>query len=156
MTERTYTDEDLEQLLPRELRGLLVVNGIELTQDGYDLVAEPLRTAAKTLAPATILVHRVLLTFGESPFQLETNEGAVTIDLKPEVAHWCGEGMVFIDLKKLAMVQPPFRVAGILEELCHAFMHIRDEDLVKRIVARLYPQVTWDGKKYRLASQPGR
>lgn len=140
----------LEALVPEELRGFIAIDAVPLSEPVLRDVSRAFREAIEAITPACRVRRRFYICFARSPFTLKMPNSELQLTFKPGVLHMHVEDMIFIDIPNLLSVRHEWRVACILEELCHAMMSISDEDLVGKVVSYLYPGITWQEGEYVL------
>jgi hypothetical protein len=97
--------------------------------------------AASRLDPCINHPKRLVAIFGEHPFMTNVGNGILTFSKVPDAVNAYVEGFAFFDIPRMLNYAPKLIVATILEELVHCMMNVRDEVLVKHMVAAMYPGV---------------
>lgn len=149
------TAEEIEGGIAAEHRNLFTITSAPLPRGMFRIV-EAFWVAYAAIAPATGFMHRVHIIFATAPFSLNLANGELRYTPhNPETIGTHVHGLVFLDCNNLLPLAYEHQVACILEELVHAFMHIRDENLVSVVVASLYSGVQWIGGKYVIVGASG-
>jgi len=147
----SITSQDIEVGIATECRGFFLVSSAPLPRS-MQCVVDAFWEAARRIAPAISVWHRIQVIFATAPFSIKLSNGELRfIPSNPELIGVTIENLVFLDCNRIAPLHPQIQVACVLEELVHALMHIRDESLVSVVVARLYPGVTLTDGRYTVS-----
>ncbi len=144
----TITSEQIESGIPESARGFFKIES-GLSGDGAWIVIQSFWKAVELILPKIHIKSPVQVIFATAPFRVHMNRGTLSFEPDEVVIGAHIYGFVFLDVVKLFNMDPRFQIAVILEELTHALMNIRDEVLVKKVVALLYPEVEFDPATFR-------
>jgi hypothetical protein len=148
------TKEQITQAIPESLQPFLIVKVVTEIPDEYAKTVGGFFIALQHFACAVHNWRQTFIYFGESPFISESNLGHVHLTLFEPAVATCWHETVWIDVKRLSTHLFDIRVAVVIEELCHAFLNIRDESLIKKVVCHLYPRVRYENGWYRCDRNP--
>src|SRR5437016_2395215 len=138
------TESHIVKGIPETLRPFLIILVVSPIPEKYALTIKAFWAALPPLAKAVQTWKQAFIYFGESPFIDESSRGdRVHFTLSEQPVATCWHDTVWIDVKRLNSHLFDFRVAAVLEELCHVFLNIKDETLVKRVVCHLYNRVRY-------------
>lgn len=65
-------------------------------------------------------------------------------EIRGNAIHIYYNNCIFFDIAKSSLYSEPLQLAMYLEELCHCYMNIKDEVLVKAVVANICPYVIYN------------
>lgn len=125
----------------------------DLSMDAMPLI-EAMWLSFRRIDPIINLDTLPELSFGigVSPFRVHS-EGVLRMDVALEEGTICAySGMsIFIDLLRLAKLPEIMWPIGFLEEIVHVVMRVSDEDMAKRIVTILYPEIGYIDGRYSIS-----
>lgn len=134
--------------IPVEARGHFNIVLASVPAHLLPAAVEAFWKATACILPSVRLTTPVNVIFGESPFCVPVQGAEMVFTTKGDAVNMHMEGFIFLDIAKMATYPFDFQVVAVLEELAHEMMNIRDEILVKHVVARLFPEVSTDGNRY--------
>lgn len=65
-------------------------------------------------------------------------------EIRGNAIHIHYNNCIFFDIAKSSLYSEPLQLAMYLEELCHCYMNIKDEVLVKVVVANICPNIIYN------------
>lgn len=127
--------------IPSNLQPFYLVMMLPQSSEIYPAI-QALWEAIHRIHPVLRNPTQIKIILSKSPFNIALNSGTLIYEPLQETVNSCIENLVFIDLEKtLSYQELEIQVICILEELVHVAMNVSDEQLVKHIVALLYPGV---------------
>ncbi len=139
------TARDISAKIPDDTRCFLPISSANLLLAMNDSV-NALLEAIDIVTGKVKLNQRVHIIIGTSPFTIALSNGVFSYSTQTQTIHANVENFIFLDFNKINQHPHQLKVACILEELVHALMNVKDENLVSRIVQCLYPHISLNGK----------
>jgi hypothetical protein len=146
-----FTVEELGKHIPRQFYETVIVIVNSLPRSAQSVV-DAFFKACEIIAPVFREPKPVTIIFGKSPFQIETELSKTTVEFINDTEQLTTDNRIYLSYPNLLQGTFEVQVAVILEELCHHFLNIEDESLVKGVVMALYPEVTFNRTKYESKS----
>lgn len=141
--------QELQNTLPTSMLGRVMISGDSLE---VDQTAEDVMDALRLIEP--LLIWKECRTVGiflgtERPFRVPAGLGVTWFDIPEATLHAAIDGVILIDCNAAKFVaSKDIRIAAILEELVHAFMHVHCETFVKHVVTLIIPRVAFRNGRY--------
>ena len=150
------TKDQITNAIPETLRPFLIITVTSEISDKYTTTIKAFFVALKHFYPAVQNLRQVLIHFGESPFLSESTVAQVRLTLSesPAPVALCWYDTIYFDVKRLDAYLFDYRVASFMEELCHVFLNIKAESLVKTVVSHLYSRARCENGDYRVELNP--
>jgi len=148
------TKDQITNAIPEALRPFLIITVTSEIHDDSGITIEAFLVALQHFHCAVQNWRQVFVHFGESPFTSESNVGRAELTLSDLPVALCWQDGIYFDVKRLNGHLFDQRVAAFLEELCHVFLNIKNEPLVKRVVAHLYPRLSYENGNYHIERNP--
>lgn len=148
--------QELQNSVSATMLGRVLISGDSLE---VDQTAEDVMDALRLIEP--LLFWKECKTVGiflgtKRPFRFPTTLSEVVFDVGKSTLHATFDNVCLIDCSSEQHVQSKnLRVAAILEELVHAFMHIHCEAFVKDVVSLILPSVLYRNGSYLDRVQDG-
>ena len=88
------------------------------------------------------------IEMADIPSQLQLQHATLSVRLSPPTLHMAIENFAFLDLNHMIGLPDALQRACVLEELTHVLMNVKDEHIVKLMVAEMLPDVRYVNGKY--------
>jgi len=138
---------DIKAGIPAEFRSFFQI--VKLNPDLITLqLAESFWHSIALFGRVSRLSKPCKIILDTSPFCIDLGVGKLSFLAEEKTYHIAIENIVFLDIKKAAMLPQNFQIATFLEEFVHALMDVEDEDLTSKIVAAIYPGIKYVDGKY--------
>ncbi|MEH8058099.1 hypothetical protein [Gallibacterium anatis] len=102
----------------------------------------------QTISQFVHLNKTVNVIVGSCLFELSMSNSVLSVQILEPALHIAIENFVFLDLNVMLSLPPSLQKACAVEELAHVLMNIRDEHLVKMVVAEMLPDVAYQNGQY--------
>jgi hypothetical protein len=137
---RLLTAEDLlekaDSLVMRYLE-IRVADGVPYHRD----FVIAFQAATRLIAPVLNRPTFLYVIVGSSPFELRIGHHKLVFEQSETVSGTHLNGVIFLNFGRLSPCSLKMMTAGILEELAHGMLSIKDEHLVRNVVSYLWPAV---------------
>ncbi|MDA3979010.1 hypothetical protein [Gallibacterium sp. AGMB14963] len=143
MLDSTY----IYQKLPMETRPFFKIEMAEISEKHAHLL-DNIAQSIQTISQFVHLNKTVNVIVGSCPFELSMSNSVLSVQILEPALHIAIENFVFLDLNVMLSLPSPLQKACVMEELAHVLMNIRDEHLVKIVVAEMLPDVVYQNKQY--------
>lgn len=143
MLDSTY----IYQKLPMETRPFFKIEMAEIPEE-YVYLLDNIAQSIQTISQFIHLNKTVNVIVGSFPLELSMSNSVLSVQILEPALHIAIENFVFLDLNVMLSLPSPLQKACALEELAHVLMNIRDEHLVKIVVAEMLPDVVYQNKQY--------
>lgn len=145
MSEVRISREQILNNIPEEYRHYFNIAISDITQDIYPLFKN-FTDAVNILCKFTHINKKVDIFFTSTSGGGIATSDNLTLQyyIHPEAIHIYYNNCIFYDLTKAVLYPRETQIAIYLEELTHAYMNIKDEELVKKVVAWMYDGITYN------------
>lgn len=135
------------QQIPMEIRPFFKIEMAEISEKNAHLL-DNIAQSIQTISQFVHLNKTVNVIVGSCPFELSMSNSVLSVQILEPALHIAIENFVFLDLNVMLSLPPSLQKACAVEELAHVLMNIRDEHLVKMVVAEMLPDVAYQNGRY--------
>lgn len=135
------------QQIPAEISPFFKIEMAEI-QKKYTHLLDNIAQSIQTISQFVHLNKTVNVIISSRPFELQLQNATLSVQIFEPVLHVAIENFVFLDLNMMLSLPSSLQKACALEELAHVLMNIRDEYLVKIVVAEMLPDVEYQNGQY--------
>ena len=137
----------LYQQIPVEIRPFFKIEMADIPSQ-YANLLDNIAQAIRAIIPFVLLNKTVNVVVGTQPFELQLQHATLSVRLFPPTLHMAIENFAFLDLNHMIGLPDALQRACVLEELTHVLMNVKDEHIVKLMVAEMLPDVRYVNGKY--------